>query len=362
MNADRADPPRSRFDRWLGRRATGSLSPGSQAIVLVALLALVVLTGWIDALAGRQVSLFILYMLPMSLAAIVLGTWAGVVIAIAGLAVWLYPDSNYHGHLEWNVPIRVAAIIAVILVVRSLRMSLRESARERESTQRFLANAAHQLRTPISGVMVTAEALETETDPTARARLVHHLMASTERVGHLLHSLLQFASVSAGADRRVEPFDAVEVCDREIDHVEIRYPEIAFRQHGPPSAMASGDPHHVGEAIANLLDNAGRHAAGSVELTILEQVGRAEIVVRDDGPGVPAGQEEAIFERFLTIGPHGGAGLGLPIARELMEREGGGVEFRDGAFHLWLPTQHRWRRYARTPRPDLSDLERTAAS
>jgi signal transduction histidine kinase len=62
-----------------------------------------------------------------------------------------------------------------------------------------------------------------------------------------------------------------------------------------------------------------------------------DVAVHDDGPGVPAGMEDAIFERFVSGERSGGAGLGLAIARGLLDREGGGVEHRGGAFHLWVP-------------------------
>jgi signal transduction histidine kinase len=81
--------------------------------------------------------------------------------------------------------------------------------------------------------------------------------------------------------------------------------------------------------VANLLDNAVRHARGAVTVTLAEDEGTAVLVVADDGPGIPAADRERVFERFTRLdsarSADGGAGLGLAIARDIAERHGGGL-------------------------------------
>jgi signal transduction histidine kinase len=91
-----------------------------------------------------------------------------------------------------------------------------------------------------------------------------------------------------------------------------------------------GDASQLGRATRNVLENAARHAAGEVVVTLVEADGRARLVIADDGPGIPPGREEEVFERFTRLDESrtagdGGTGLGLPIAREIVTRHGGTI-------------------------------------
>jgi signal transduction histidine kinase len=91
-------------------------------------------------------------------------------------------------------------------------------------------------------------------------------------------------------------------------------------------------------ALANLLDNARRHAAGRIELTVgTDQASQLEIRLADDGPGLPLEMAERAFERFVSLDGKGGTGLGLAIARELARAHGGELSYQGGAFVLRLP-------------------------
>ena len=94
------------------------------------------------------------------------------------------------------------------------------------------------------------------------------------------------------------------------------------------SAQVRGDAKRIRRAIANIADNAERHAASTIRFSLAEVDNYAELVVSDDGAGVPADQAEAVFERFVRLDEArerhaGGAGLGLAIAREIIEGAGG---------------------------------------
>jgi signal transduction histidine kinase len=99
---------------------------------------------------------------------------------------------------------------------------------------------------------------------------------------------------------------------------------------GVTAAQVHGDPDQLARAVANLVDNAARHARTQVRFTLAENDGVAVLSVSDDGPGIPAEQQERIFERFTRLdearnSATGGAGLGLAIARDIIEQHHGRV-------------------------------------
>lgn len=106
----------------------------------------------------------------------------------------------------------------------------------------------------------------------------------------------------------------------------------------------------IQEAIANLLDNARRHARTRVVVTLDHRENSFVLTVSDDGPGVPRDLLTAIFERFAIHDGKGGSGLGLPIARGVAQAHGGDLVYADGAFHLTLPVERVPEPITATPR------------
>lgn len=203
----------------------------------------------------------------------------------------------------------------------------------------FLADAAHQLRSPISGIQSCAEALlrgpATEEE---RDRLLANLVRTAARASRLITSLLRLARLDAGNPIDPEACDVVALCADEADRVWALAPhlDLALRASGLPDRHLQLDSFAVREILANLLDNARRHAKARIEVLI---EGGADLVVRvkDDGPGVAEGLEEQIFERFASLDGKGGSGLGLAIGRELARAHGGELTYEEGGFLLRLP-------------------------
>lgn len=210
-----------------------------------------------------------------------------------------------------------------------------ESSVERQ--RRFVADASHELRSPIASLRTQLEV------GVAHPELldVPGAVEDTVRLQRLAADLLLLARLDAGerpAQARVDLAAMVseESSQRVGDRVPVRVGELA----GVEVAGARGQ---LARVLGNLLDNAQRHAASSVRVAVVREGEWAVLRVDDDGPGVPTGERERIFERFVRLDDarardDGGAGLGLAIARDVAVRHGGSLAVREGSvFELRLP-------------------------
>jgi two-component system OmpR family sensor kinase len=197
-------------------------------------------------------------------------------------------------------------------------------ARESEArTRRFVADAAHELRTPLAGVQAVAEAaVAPGLDAEERDRLHLLLLRESHRAGRLVDDLLALARIDAGIELRREPVELLALARTEADRVRLRAPGREIEVSGSPVTVP-GDPVRLAQVLANLLDNAQRYGRVAVH------VGPgAQVQVSDDGPGVPPADRERIFDRLVRLDEartahDGGAGLGLAIARGIARAHGG---------------------------------------
>ncbi|MFH8631186.1 sensor histidine kinase [Streptomyces lydicus] len=206
-----------------------------------------------------------------------------------------------------------------------------------ERQRRFVADASHELRSPIASLRTQLEV------GVAHPELldVPGAVADTVRLQRLAADLLLLARLDAGerpAGGRVDLAALVreETAQRAGDRVPVRV--------GPSEGLeVAGSRSQLGRVLGNLLDNAQRHAASSVEVAVVRDGAWAVLRVEDDGPGVPEAERERIFERFVRLDDarardDGGAGLGLAIARDVAVRHGGSLAVRERAvFELRLP-------------------------
>jgi signal transduction histidine kinase len=195
------------------------------------------------------------------------------------------------------------------------------------------------LRSPLTRIRTELEvdlARPESADPIATERSV---LAETIGVQRLVDDLLHLASSDANATAiKVAPLDLDDIVLREVRRV-IDRDGVRVDSSGVSAAQVNGDRAQLGRAVKNLLDNAERHAASVVTVTLDETDGVARLMVGDDGAGIPPGQREHIFERFARLDDArsrdaGGSGLGLAITRDIVERHGGTIELADG-----LPTR-----------------------
>jgi signal transduction histidine kinase len=208
-----------------------------------------------------------------------------------------------------------------------------QQARRAESrTRQFVADAAHELRTPVAGLQAVAESVlqqNADTDPEERDRMLLLLVREARRAGRLVDDLLALARIDAGLDLQHEPVDLRYLADAEADRTRVLAAGLAVTVDGP-SAVVSGDPQRLAQVLANLMNNARQATGGQghIFLTVGAAGGFAHLTVIDDGPGVPEADRERIFDRLVRLdearaSASGGSGLGLPIARGICRAHGG---------------------------------------
>jgi signal transduction histidine kinase len=206
-----------------------------------------------------------------------------------------------------------------------------------ERTRRFVADAAHELRTPIAGVQAVAEAVLQQSPDAGqeeRDRLHLLLVRESRRAGQLVNDLLDLARIDAGVELTTAPMDLRALADTQAERIRVLAPGLTVRVDGAALTVWA-DEARITQIVANLLDNARKATGPDGHVGVwLRQVGAfAELLVTDDGPGVPAADRERIFDRLVRLDNArdrgtggarlGGSGLGLPIARGFARAHGG---------------------------------------
>jgi two-component system phosphate regulon sensor histidine kinase PhoR len=216
----------------------------------------------------------------------------------------------------------------------------------------FVANASHELKTPVAAVRVLAETLLTALpdDPEAGRRFAERIGREAERLDALVRDLLDLSRVERGT-LDVEPVDLVglakEVVGGYADRAEER--RIKLRSDLQPNVAMRGDRAQLGLLLSNLVDNAVRYtpARGTVCVRLDAGESRAVLQVTDTGEGIPESELPRVFERFYRVDKArarqtGGTGLGLAIVRHVAESHGGAVKVdselgRGTTFTVTLP-------------------------
>ena len=228
-------------------------------------------------------------------------------------------------------------------------------ARESFEKQRaFVADASHELKTPLTLIRADAEMVLYRGHLSQEdQKLVEHALAETDRMGAILSDLLLVARLDAGeADLATKPFDLVSVLSEEAERFGVRAAakEIRLEVRVPSELPVRGDPKRTGQILAVLLENAVRFAppGGSIAVSGRLQDRWVEASVTDNGPGISPEHLPRVFDRFYraetsrTRDKGAGTGLGLAIARELARAQGGDLvaeSAKDGGatFRLRLP-------------------------
>ena len=270
-----------------------------------------------------------------SLDAVRRSLWYGLplVVALLGAVAWfvtgraLHPveamraeaDAITHSTLHRRVP-EPAAVDEVGRLARTLNAMLDRLEGSAERQRRFVADASHELRTPVATLRAELEVALRSGDEAELRRGVEAALVEEDRLESLLADLLLLASLEDAPLARAEPVDLGALVAAEAERR--RAVPVTVTGHG----IVPGAPRPLERVITNLLDNAARHARSTVVATI----DGGELVVEDDGPGIPAADRERVFERFTRLDEGrardaGGSGLGLSIVRAAVDAHGGTV-------------------------------------
>jgi two-component system OmpR family sensor kinase len=250
------------------------------------------------------------------------------------------------GNFETTIPVASAGQLAPL--ARTFNEMQRRLAELDSARKVFIANASHELRTPIFSLGGFVELLEEEDpSPEERAEFVRTMREQIIRLTKLTADLLDLSQLDAGAMVMNSITVDLSALAREVTRefsarADLRGSRLELRKPERP-ALAHGDPDRMRQIIRILLDNALTHTPEGTKVTVSTYSAkrRAELTVSDEGPGVPARQQTRIFERFYTADKAGGSGLGLAIATELAQRMDGEITItssrRYTAFTFGLP-------------------------
>ena len=259
-----------------------------------------------------------------------------------------------HGDLELGVPSRrliASAVVpdeagSVLLVLQDVTDALRVAAMRRD----FVADASHELKTPISAIQAGAETISRaiDEDPEAARSFAEQVRVNAVRLGRIVGDLLDLSRLETEVPvfENVRFDEMVKIEVTRIEGPDGKAPVQLVVQTEPVEVF--GSRHDLRLAIRNLLDNAQRYASGGeVRIEVRRVGGEAVLEVADNGIGIPTRDLPRIFERFYRVdvarSRHtGGTGLGLAIVKHVAERHGGRVEVESelgagSSFQVRLP-------------------------
>ncbi|WP_440070805.1 sensor histidine kinase [Streptosporangium sp. OZ121] len=200
--------------------------------------------------------------------------------------------------------------------------------------RRFAAAAAHELRTPLAGLRAELEEARLHPGQTDLPRLLDAALRGVERLEAITADLLLLTRIAEAAHGRRQPVDLSAVARAQVART-TGGPDIRLRATWARAPVViDAVPALLDRLVANLLDNARRHARHSIRIQVLRHETTAELVVADDGPGIPVSDRESVFECFSRLDSarcrhRGGTGLGLAIARDIAHAHDGTLSVED---------------------------------
>jgi two-component system, OmpR family, sensor kinase len=207
-----------------------------------------------------------------------------------------------------------------------------------DAQRRFVADASHELRTPLTTIRGNADLLAQGPLVTedVRAAAAHDIASESARMSRLVDHLLTLAQADAGQHLELAPVELRSTMTSVCRQAQTMHPDRTFRNVGMTDATVRGDIDGVTQLLWILVDNAVKFTkpGGEIELGLRQLDSTALITVADDGTGIPPDDLERVFERFYQVDParsNKGAGLGLSIARWIVDEHHGTISVRNNS-------------------------------
>ncbi|HLT96914.1 MAG TPA: GAF domain-containing sensor histidine kinase [Acidimicrobiia bacterium] len=256
------------------------------------------------------------------------------VLSIQSYRAGVFTDSEVD--LITEVAAQVAdAIVSSRRVARIQRRLSQLDRVQRERTD-FLVGVAHDMRSPLAGIIGFARILEeldsVAADPMA-IEAVKFIGAESQRLSDLVSQLVDLGRVDLGETTlELETVDLVKIAARAVDSARSRFPGHRFALWAEQPVLLEGDMLRLHRVVGNLIENAAIHGPtdGLVTVEVSQEGEEAVLAVSDRGPGVPVEDRERIFERFVRLdGSGAGTGIGLYLVKALVDSHGGSIDVSD---------------------------------
>ncbi len=280
--------------------------------------------------------------LPQALLIVIAGAllWYAVGRGLAPLGT-LRREIENRSHLDLSAVPEEEAPHEVQPLIHAINELLERLSFALAAQQRFIADAAHQLRTPIAGLKTQTELALRQTPPGEAQATLRQLRTATERTTRLVNQLLSLARAEPPVGRVMRAVQRIDLAQLARDATTDWVPsalehgiDLGFDDHST-AASIEGDPLLLREMLNNLLDNAVRYTqrGGHVTVSVQCDDARAVLAVEDNGPGIPDAERTRVFQRFYRVLGTGGegCGLGLAIVREIAQSHAAEVTLGNGA-------------------------------
>ena len=301
---------------------------------------LVEVGGTLNKRRGLATEILVTMLLPELLLLLLVGllVWYGIERGLRPLAV-LEQEISRRSHLDLSALPEQNAPDEVRSLVHAMNDLLARLSGALEARQRFIADAAHQLRTPLAGLKTQTELALRQKEFAEMRLTLQHLNTATGQTTHLVNQLLSLARAEPDAARplALQSVDltqlARETTTEWVPRALERSIDLGFDA-TEQAAKIEGDPVSIREMLRNLLDNAIRYTqiGGIVTARVSVESDKVLLSVVDNGPGIPIAERERVFERFHRVLGSGadGCGLGLAIVREIAQSHNAEISLGTG--------------------------------